>query len=137
VLKLYEAGVINEHSIGFSTIKAQPKGDYTEINEVRLYEGSTVTFGANENTPFMGFKGMDKDTALERVQKLTKAVRNGTFKDETFHLLEIQLRQLEQFILDTLDRKAEPVSTSQEIEPDVYEALDNFTTSLKLSNWRP
>jgi hypothetical protein len=138
VLKLYEAGVINEHSIGFSTIKAQPKGDYTEINEVRLYEGSTVTFGANENTPFMGFKGMDKSTALERVQKLTKAVRNGTFKDETFHLLEIQLRQLEQFIHDTLDQKAEPVSTSPQAEPDdVYEALDNFTTSLKLSNWRP
>ena len=86
----------------------------------------------------MGFKGMDKDTALERVQKLTKAVRNGTFKDETFHLLEIQLRQLEQFIHDTLDQKAEPVSTSPQAEPDdVYEALDNFTTSLKLSNWRP
>lgn len=134
VLKLYEAGVINEHSIGFSTIKAAPKGEYNEITEVRLYEGSTVTFGANENTPFLGFKDMTKDQAIDRVQKLTKAVRSGTFKDETFHLLEIQLRQLEQYIVDSL-KAQEPVSTPTAEEPsDLVETLDSF--ALTISNWR-
>lgn len=128
VLKLYEAGVINEHSIGFVTVKGQPKSGYMEIQEVKLFEGSTVTFGANENTPFTGFKNMDKETATEQVRRLTKAVRNGTFTDETFHLLEIQLKQLEQFIIDSLYQAPEPSKdTPEEVEPkdieDAFEAL--------------
>lgn len=135
VLKLYEAGVINEHSIGFAIVKAQPKGEYQEIQEVKLYEGSTVTFGANENTPFTGFKNMTTEGAIQRVRKLTKAVRNGTFTDETFHLLEIQLKQLEQFIVDSLGVKDEPdTSTLPDIEPEeeLADLLDAF--SLKLYN---
>lgn len=132
VLKLYEAGVINEHSIGFATVKAQPKGGYMEIQEVKLYEGSTVTFGANENTPFTGFKNMTPETATERVRQLTKAVRTGTFTDETFHLLEIQLKQLEQFIIDSLYQAPEPSKdTTEEVEPkDIEEAFEAFAINL-------
>lgn len=132
VLKLYEAGVINEHSIGFVTVKGQPKEGYMEIQEVKLFEGSTVTFGANENTPFTGFKNMDKETATEQVRKLTKAVRNGTFTDETFHLLEIQLKQLEQFIIDSLYQTPEPSKdTPVEVEPkEIEDAFEAFAIQL-------
>jgi len=132
VLKLYEAGVINEHSIGFVTVKGQPKEGYMEIQEVKLFEGSTVTFGANENTPFTGFKNMDKESATEQVRRLTKAVRNGTFTDETFHLLEIQLKQLEQFIIDSLYQTPEPSQdTPVEVEPkEIEEAFEAFAIQL-------
>jgi len=132
VLKLYEAGVINEHSIGFVTVKGQPKEGYMEIQEVKLFEGSTVTFGANENTPFTGFKNMDKESATEQVRRLTKAVRNGTFTDETFHLLEIQLKQLEQFIIDSLYQTPEPPQgTPVEVEPkEIEEAFEAFAIQL-------
>jgi len=126
VLKLYEAGVINEHSIGFNTVKSEPKDGANYIYEVRLYEGSTVTFGANEDTPFTGFKSMTPKQAVERVEQLTKAVRNGTFTDDTFHLLEIQLKQLQQYIIDSLIDTPEPSKDTLEVdEPNkVLEAID-------------
>lgn len=136
-LKLYEAGVINEHSIGFQTLRS--KSDHIDgdevnvIKEVKLYEGSSVTWGANENTPTTGMKGMDVDKAVEKVQRLTKAVRSGTFRDETFHLLEIQLKQLEQFIIDNVSPKSEQEPSSDKDTPadltpkDVDEMFDEFT----------
>src|SRR6478609_671215 len=50
---MYEAGDITEHSIGFSIPK---NGSKTEkgiryISEIKLYEGSSVLWGANSNTP--------------------------------------------------------------------------------------
>jgi len=82
-LQLYIDGVYTEHSVGFETInqKADADGLYPPIvsqynssverpaniiTEVKLWEGSTVTWGANENTPFMGVKD---DTSLELVLK--------------------------------------------------------------------
>lgn len=140
VLKLYEAGVINEHSVGFQIVRSMPETidgkEYNRINEVRMWEGSTVTFGANEETPFSGMKSMSKPDLLERVNKLTKAVRNGTFTDETFHLLEIQLAQLSQFIAQHLPDQEEAVkSTSLEIAPDEMDAIIQKFTIEHLVKW--
>lgn len=43
LLQLYEDGVINEHSIGFNTIKAERKSGIRIIKELKLFEGSAVT----------------------------------------------------------------------------------------------
>jgi HK97 family phage prohead protease len=133
VLKLYEAGVINEHSIGFRTVKNTPKEGFNEIEEVMLYEGSTVTFGANENTPFTGFKSMTATEAVQKMQTISKAFRRGDFTDDTFNLLEIQMKQLEQFIIDQYSQeKAEPVQATQpEILPsDIDEAFQKLQIKL-------
>jgi HK97 family phage prohead protease len=133
VLKLYEADVINEHSIGFQTVQNQPKDMYNEISEVKLYEGSTVTFGANENTPFTGFKSMTATEAVQKMQTISKAFRRGDFTDDTFNLLEIQMKQLEQFIIDQYSQeKAEPEqSTQAEILPsDIDEAFAKLEIKL-------
>lgn len=133
VLKLYEAGVINEHSIGFKTVRNTPKEGFNEIEEVMLYEGSTVTFGANENTPFTGFKSMTATEAVQKMQTISKAFRKGDFTDDTFNLLEIQMKQLEQFIIDQYSQeKAEPVQTTQsEILPsDIDEAFAKLEIKL-------
>jgi uncharacterized protein len=140
VLKLYEAGVINEHSVGFQIVRAMPETidgkEFNRINEVRMWEGSTVTFGANEETPFSGIKSMSKPDLIERVNKLTKAVRNGTFTDETFHLLEIQLAQLNQFIAQHLPDQEEAVKdTSLEIAPDEMDAVIQKFTINHLVKW--
>ena len=133
VLKLYEAGVINEHSIGFRTVRNTPKEGHNEIEEVMLYEGSTVTFGANENTPFTGFKSMTANEAVKQMQTISKAFRKGDFTDDTFNLLEIQMKQLEQFIIDQYSQeKAEPVQATQpEILPsDIDEAFAKLEIKL-------
>ena len=61
-LKLYEAGIVKEHSIGFVTVKSDKSNTGTRlIKEVKLYEGSAVTLGANSSTPFLGFKSSIKE----------------------------------------------------------------------------
>lgn len=57
VLEGYASGVYNQHSIGYSVIKWQRNEieQAMELTELKLYEGSTVLWGANPETPFLGF----------------------------------------------------------------------------------
>lgn len=110
--KMYEEGVINEHSIGFRyigdkmefiEIDSEEKidalvssgefdsvnkeavmmyGGYFKIHEVKLYEGSFVTFGANENTPNLTGKSEEEVKAFRKdldgkVSDLMKSINDG------------------------------------------------------------
>jgi hypothetical protein len=100
-LVLMDAGLVVQNSVGFQTVKAtlvQPDVQdyntwYREIQEVKLYEYSCVTLGANPDTPFMGFKSMTANEISDQVGIMMKLLRNGTLKDETFALLEIAIKQ--------------------------------------------
>ena len=95
-LKLYEAGIMKEHSIGFNTIKSEDeKSGVRLIKEVKLYEGSNVTLGANSETPFTGFKSLTIKEVNDKQKVILKAFRNGTFTDDTFILLELALKDLQ------------------------------------------
>jgi len=103
-IKLYEAGLINQHSIGFSTIKSEydSQSGVRTITELKLYEGSAVLWGANPETPTLGFKGEyknTKETLSLRLENLIKAFRGGTFTDDTFALMEIQIKQIQAELL--------------------------------------
>jgi hypothetical protein len=115
--ELYKDGHITEHSIGFQTIKSQQKSGYNEINEIKLFEGSSVLWGANANTPTVGVKSQIKSTLVDEMGKTIKSLRNGHFTDETFELLELKLKQLQQYLSEMED---EPSITP---EPTAEEAL--------------
>ena len=52
----YQEGILaKEHSVGFNIIQ-RSESNPEEITEIKLWEGSTVTFGANPNTPVIGIK---------------------------------------------------------------------------------
>jgi len=123
VMKLYEAGVLKEHSVGFQTIKSdRVKSENTRyIKEIKLYEGSVVTLGANSNTPFTGFKSTIKEVD-EQVKNILKAIKGGSFTDETFVLLEIALKQLQLNAVE-IGKKSltEPFNDTQ-IEPMTAES---------------
>lgn len=137
VLKLYEAGVIKEHSIGFITVKAEndSKQDARIIREVKLFEGSNVTLGANSNTPFTGMKNLSLKDINDKCSVLYKAIRNGNFTDETFVILEYALKdlQLQAYELGkkALDNKDEPLGNTQKIivEPHL-DTIKQFINSL-------
>lgn len=100
-LIMMKEGILNEHSVGYMRMRDKEinKGDYTEIKEVRLMEGSILTFGANSETPVVNIKGLEKKEAGEklgdRMLKLSKMIRKGEgLTDESFTLLEIELLQL-------------------------------------------
>jgi len=58
-LILYREGVYNEHSFGFEIIGSEMDKDIEIVNEVKMYEASTVTWGANEHTPTISLNQME------------------------------------------------------------------------------
>lgn len=118
-LTLYADGVIDEHSVGFQTIKKQKKGNYTEITEIKLWEGSTVTWGANQFAQGGPAKSMFKDTAAisAKMDTLLKAFRNGKYEDETiFDTIELYIKQLQSYLIDLT--KNTTVAAVEALQPD-------------------
>ncbi|MCT4135046.1 HK97 family phage prohead protease [Elizabethkingia anophelis] len=134
-LKLYESGLVNEHSIGFQTIKSDTATSGTRtIKEVKLYEGSAVTLGANSQTPFTGFKSQFKD-ANDTISRIIKLMKNGNLTDDTFDQLEIALKY---FQLQTIEQsRTENTQTINEPSADTqlkgFEPLINTISNLKLN----
>ena len=131
-IKLYNAGCINEHSVGFRTIKEQMdvKSGIRTIQEVMLYEGSAVLFGANPETPTLSLKALgkpnDKASLVARLERLCKAFKSGTFTDETFGLLEIEIKQIQSEI--------ENISTLPVVKTVEPPKEDTLLKALKESN---
>ncbi len=120
LLKLYDAGIVNEHSVGFNVIKSDmdKKSGVRIIKEIKLYEGSNVTLGANSETPFTGFKSLTLKDINDKSQLIYKAIRNGDFTDETFVLLEFALKELqsEAYILGTKSQIKEQPDNSTDLK---------------------
>ncbi len=92
ILKLYESGAITEHSIGFNIIQARNESNYQLIQEVRLWEGSSVLWGANEMTPTTGIKS---EEFTIKTNILNEILRNGDFSDEMFMMIEKALKDIQ------------------------------------------
>jgi len=101
-LLMYEDGLITEHSHGFETINDGKEmignQEVRIIKEGILWEVTSLDkWGANMFTPVM--KSLeDRNYWTKRVDKLLKAFSSGTYTDETFELLEIQLIQIKEMI---------------------------------------
>lgn len=86
--KLYaEHGRTLEHSIGVNAInrnKSNPK----EVLQWKMWEYSTLTnWGANDRTPLLDIKSMDKMTAVEQVDFLKSAL-SMKYSDEKMKYIE-------------------------------------------------
>jgi hypothetical protein len=121
--ELYKEGHITEHSIGFQTVKSQAKSGYNEIQEIKLFEGSSVLWGANSNTPTVMVKSEIKVTLIDEIAKTIKSLRNGFYTDETFGLLELKLKQLQQYLAEmeedesVASEEQPPVDAPTELQP--------------------
>lgn len=139
IIKLYEAGLINQHSIGFSTIKSNVnKEGIRTITELKLYEGSAVLWGANPETPTLGFKGememKDKKQELSnRLEKLIKAFKGGKFTDEMFSLIEIEIKRIQGDLME-IEVIKEITQPEQSVEPVQEEKTENNEQILNAIN---
>lgn len=123
----YQEGILREHSIGFNIVKrseAQPE----EIAEVKLWEGSTVTFGANPNTPVIGIKSEfeKEEELLKRLQALESFMKKGSVSDESFRLIEFEIQRLK----DITALKFNEPQTHLENDKPLFN-LDTFNKFLK------
>ena len=128
-LVLYAEGIVVQHSIGFSTVKADydQKTGIRTIKEIKLYEGSNVTLGANPETPFTGFKSLTMAEINDQISKMIKLLKDGSLTDEGFGRLEIALKQfqLEAFTLgkNSLSEIEPTIVTPIEDEPNILTEL--------------
>jgi HK97 family phage prohead protease len=91
---LYESGDITEHSVGFSIVDSEQKGNYRLIKEAMLWEGSAVLWGANPNTPTMqvvkDLAGIGDETdPLQMIEKLANLAKKSD--NELIHIGLLQL----------------------------------------------
>jgi HK97 family phage prohead protease len=117
VLKLYEAKLINQHSVGYRIVKDGMKqgevgGPYNEITELKLYEGSAVLWGANPDTPTVELKSAAD--MLRVFGLIEEQLRKGTLTDDTFRILQKHYDAIGQ-ALKTL-KATEPVDPTQPVD---------------------
>jgi len=127
VIQLYQEGVLTEHSIGFNIVKSErdKEGDNTKLLELKLWEGSTVSWGANSEALVVGIKSGNKEDRVKRLvdylDRITKAATTGNFTDDTARQLEIQMKQLQELIISLV--KEEPAEPLIEEEPITAEEI--------------
>lgn len=105
-LRDYQEGILKEHSIGFRYVHDKMEydedKDVFEIKELNLFEGSAVTFGANEFTPVLDVaKGLEGNQEAFKVlfdehEAIEKALKNGKGSDERLYALEMRSKALRQ-----------------------------------------
>jgi len=132
-LKLYEAGVITEHSIGYDAITVKYDeslmtawGPGRVLKELRLWDGSAVTWGMNSQTPTLGVKVLtDPVTARLSAQlaAMDAILHKGTLTDEAFTEIETAALALQDTI-NALRKAQEPGNTTpNDAEPQKQAAL--------------
>jgi len=135
----YQDGILREHSIGFNYVADKVKfvedsqykkeGHY-EITEVKLWEGSGVTFGSNSLTPVLEVSKStgDINPVLEKIKHMEeaflKALKNGKGTDDRLSTIEARFKQIQQLkdslitekssIKETLDVKKSNDTTEAE-----------------------
>lgn len=150
VLEFYKTNTINQHSIGFSTVKREVFNDddwnkrYTIIKEVMLYEGSAVLWGANEYTPTLSVgKSLTKEESEQEFLKIqkelnnfTKLFKSGHLSDEAFELIDLKITQLTDRLQQLFLHSTQPAANA--VEPPngkgLLDVLTTFNNSLILQN---
>ena len=93
VLEMYDSGAVKEHSVGFEIVNQQKGVDANHITEIKLWEGSTVLWGANEQAlrkafDFVHSNGQDEGlylfikAQLQGIQDSLKVLEADSFTSE-------------------------------------------------------
>ena len=136
-LQLYVDGVITEHSVGINLLQTEKIDDKSQrVLEVKMWEGSSVTWGANENTPTTGIKALDTrepEDLIQRMDLLSKTLRRGNMRDDTYELIQIEYEQIKTIIQALILKREEPPAGTPngKDEPLDSEQLNKLFTDFK------
>lgn len=138
-IKLYADGVVDEQSVGFQTLRDNQKEKVRELIELKPWEGSTVTWGANEMALTTGVKSFEDVNILsKKMDGVMKAIRNGKYEnEEIFDNLEYFFKQLQQNFIDLVhkaERKLTLPDSHESVAPSLLGVLTTFNNSLMLQN---
>jgi len=136
-IRLHLDGVIDENSVGFQTMEAKDvmmDGNFThrEITQVKLWEVSSVTYGANDMAQNTSSKSISKETLFTKMNSVMKAIRNGKYENEDlFDALEIYLKQLQSDFNKLTTTPVEETTGPDELK-QVADLLTRFNKTLNL-----
>jgi HK97 family phage prohead protease len=145
-LALYELDLF-EHSVGFRTIKwemdnTDPDKYLRRLTELQLWEVSSVTWGANSDTPLVAIKSLNPlagvDALNARMSKLFKALRTGHLQDSTYEQLQAEAVSLQTAYKGLISLSGEPqkpaAATSVTEEPSGEDLATLFKSKLSFLN---
>ncbi len=129
-IQLYADGVVDEHSVGFQTVKSTDKGGYREITEIKLWEGSTVTWGSNDLA--RSKSALDIEGVTKKMDSVIKSIRNGKYEnEEIFDNLEYYFKQLQQLFINLTNKSKSSTEPDHSVQPvEAIKSIDNFIKSL-------
>jgi uncharacterized coiled-coil DUF342 family protein len=106
--------------------------------ELKLWEYSSVTWGANSLTEIISAKGEIKDILTnlnKRLESLNKGLKNGKYTDETCEQFEAEIGKI-QNIIQSLKIKEPDVSTPEVVEPTTKQIETILLTLKNFNNGR-
>lgn len=132
-LELAGMGALTEHSIGYQVVKDHyDKGlGGRVLDEIKLWEGSLVVWGANEFTPVTGVKSLRLTPDLSsKIERLAASCKEEDLKLQ----LELLAQQLKAEQEEALDEKEQPADEATEpvIEPQTDAELKALISELNL-----
>jgi hypothetical protein len=132
-------GIITELSIGYNVVKqedildADGKFLHRKLLELKLWEYSSVTWGANSLTEIISAKGEVKDIMADltkRLEALNRGLKNGKYTDETCEVFEAEICKISS-IIQSLELKEPGVTSTPEIEPADANMFESILINLK------
>ena len=143
-LQMHADGLVTEFSIGFEVIKSEKaKADddheYTKLTELKLWEYSSVTWGANSLTEIVEIKSQHKSREEiikelnDRQAALVKSLRKSQYSDDQKEYFEIELKQIQE-VFNSLIQQPITVITDvkdESSDEDVISLIRRITDSVK------
>ena len=115
-LTQYQSGTLNQHSIGYKylwdKVELDDQNNCLIVKELDLFEGSVVTLGANENTPFTGMKAADIESQRNQLDRDIETSLKGLDYDKQY-----QLRQLIARAISLAETEPEPNHSKEVSKP--------------------
>lgn len=98
--RMVKDGIVDQHSIGYMAVEHKKEGRNRILTQIRLFEGSGIQFrAAHPDTPILSVKEIDHyDRELGRLEW---ALKNGSYSDGTFEVLEKRLKSIQEILRKT------------------------------------
>jgi uncharacterized protein len=128
--ELLRHGVLKGLSIGFDPVKADFVGDVRELSEIRLWEGSIVTFPMNESAMVTGIKTMSDDALAGHIKAINQHRKNI---DREQRGMRMHLKALipDDDDTDAVDAVDDPDDIDEEAAKSILAELQELTLATK------
>ena len=130
IIERYANGIYKEHSFGFQYVwdkcnwvevpsdeDEEKTMEAFECKELNLFECSVVTFGCNQNTPFLGFKGTHEDLVKQLESELNYLIKNAPNYEYELSIRQLYAKQMsfaKELVANNTKEESKPIIAPKE-----------------------